>query len=282
MVDIGSRRMHILAAGSGSPVVVIIPALGDSVLGWVRVQRVAAAETTVCVYDRAGLGFSDPPRGRVTMNSMARDLHALLKAAGVEPPYVIAGHSMGGIVARRLAAFYPGETAGMLLIDSSHEEQAWRPAWQEGTWPLLKRSAGDRTRILGVRRIAANLGLVDGLDAASLGLRTVPEYTAALRAIYLSSRNRNADVREMLLMAWPQGRPQSLGRLPLTVITAASPQRQSWPRFPSWLEMQNELAALSADTVRVMAANADHFVHQDDPELVVQEIRALVRRCRAD
>lgn len=90
-----------------------------------------------------------------------------------------------------------------------------------------------RARILGARRLAANLGLVDGLDAAYLDARTVPEYTAALRAINLSSRNRNADVREMLIMAWPQGRPRSLGRLPLTVITAASPQRQSWPSVPS-------------------------------------------------
>ncbi len=272
--------MHILTEGSGSPMVVIIPALGSSVLEWVRVQRAAAAGTAVCVYDRAGLGWSDPPRSPVTIDSMASDLNVLLKAAGIEPPYIIAGHSMGGIVARRFQAAYPGEVAGMLLVDSSHEEQAWRPAWQEGAWPLLKRAARRRVRILGARRVAADLGLVHALDATSLIRETVPEYAPALRAIELSSHQRNAVIREMLLLARPQGQPQSLRSLPLTVITAASPERQRWPSWGTWSQMQDELAALSADTVRVMAADAGHHVHLDDPELVVQAIRDLVDRCR--
>jgi pimeloyl-ACP methyl ester carboxylesterase len=78
--------MHILAMGCGSPSVVIIPALGANVLEWVRVLRAASADTTVCVYDRAGLGFSDPQHGAVTIDAMADDLHALLKAAGIAPP----------------------------------------------------------------------------------------------------------------------------------------------------------------------------------------------------
>ena len=102
LVDIGRRRMHILAMGSGSPAVVVVPALGANVLEWVRVMRAASAETTVCAYDRAGLGWSDRPYGPATIDAMADDLHALLQAAGVSPPYIIAGHSMGGIVVQAI------------------------------------------------------------------------------------------------------------------------------------------------------------------------------------
>jgi pimeloyl-ACP methyl ester carboxylesterase len=116
--------MHILAMGAGSPSVVIIPALGANALEWVRVLRAASADTTVCAYDRAGLEFSDPQHGSVSIDAMADDLHAMLEAAGIGPPYVIAGHSMGGIVARRFRSRYPADVAGMLLIDSSHEDQA--------------------------------------------------------------------------------------------------------------------------------------------------------------
>lgn len=108
LVDIGERRLHFLPMGEGTPAVVIVPALGGTVLDWVRVLRAASSETfTICAYDRAGLGWSDPQHRAATIDSMADDLHALLKASGIAPPYIIAGHSMGGIVARRFYSRYP-------------------------------------------------------------------------------------------------------------------------------------------------------------------------------
>jgi pimeloyl-ACP methyl ester carboxylesterase len=280
LADVGGGRLHILAEGAGSPAVVIVPALGSSVLEWIRVQRAAAGETAVCVVDRAGIGWSDPPRGPVTIDGMARDLHALLGAAGIAPPYVIAGQSMGGIVARRFQAAYPDEVAGMLLVDSSHEDQARRFGWRDGSWPNIKRAAARQARILGARRLAANLGRVDGLDAESLARETVPEYAGAARMISLSSRERNIVVREILLMARSQAQPQDLGTLPLTVITAASPERREWPSWRLWEQMQEEFAALSAGATHIFAINAGHHVHLDDPELVAQAIRDLVGRAR--
>lgn len=272
--------MHILAEGTGSPAVVIVPALGSNVLEWVRVQR-AVTETKVGLYDRAGIGWSDPPPRRpLTYDAMAGDLHAALRAAGIGPPYVIAGQSMGGIVARNFQAAYPGEVAGMLLVDSSHEDQSRRFGWRDGIWPLLRRAAVRRARILGARRFAVGFGLVGGFDPASLAWETVPEYAGAARAIALSARERNIVVREMLLMARSHARPQALGSLPLTVITAASPERRMWPSWRLWMQMQDELAALSAGSVHIFAVRAGHHVHLDDPQLVAQAIRELVRRCR--
>lgn len=279
LVDIGGRRIHFLPMGNGSPAVVIVPALGGSVLEWVRVLRAASSVTTVCAYDRAGLGWSDPKRGAVTVDAMADDLHALLKAAGIAPPYIIAGHSLGGVVARRFQSRYPGDVAGMLLIDSSHEQQAQRLG-DSGGWGELKRAARRQARILGLHRIRAELGLVNGLDAATLRRETVPEYVGALKAVSLSTKQRGAVVREMLLLAFPQGQPQNLGALPLTVLSAGSAARRKWAAFDAWCKLQDELAALSSASVHMYAVNADHNVHLDDPGVVVQAIRDLVERCR--
>jgi pimeloyl-ACP methyl ester carboxylesterase len=199
LVDIGGRRIHLLAMGEGSPAVVIIPALGANVLEWVRVLRSALSETTVCAYDRAGLGWSDPSHGPVSFDAMADDVHALLKADGIEPPYVIAGHSMGGVVARRFQSRYPEDVAGMLLIDSSHEDQA-RRLGDNDRWHDIGRAAKRRLRVLGVRRAAARFGLVRSLDAESLVWETVPEYAGAAKASSLSTKQRRTVVGEMLLL----------------------------------------------------------------------------------
>lgn len=279
LVDIGGRRLHLLAAGRGAPAVVIVPALGSNVLEWMRVLRTASAETTVCVYDRAGLGWSDPEHGPATIDRMADDLHALLKAAGVAPPYVVAGHSMGGVVARRFQSRYPKDVAALLLVDSSHEQQSRRLEGY-GTWYDLRRAAKRQLRILGLRRIQAQLGLVSGLDAESLSWETVPEYTAAAKASTLSTKQKHTAIREMRLPARPQGQPQGLGALPLTVLSAGSGKRREWSAWPDWCRLQDELAALSTSTAYMYALNGDHNVHLDDPGLVVQVIRDLVERCR--
>jgi pimeloyl-ACP methyl ester carboxylesterase len=282
LADIGDgRKMHVLVEGDGEPPVVIVPALGANVLEWVRVLRAASAETTVCAYDRAGLGFSGPPRVPTTIDGMADDLHALLKAAGIAPPYVIAGHSMGGTVARRFRSRYPADVTGMLLIDSSHEGQARRFGGHRD-WDTLKRAARRQARILGLRRLGVRAGLVGGFDAAGLDRETVPEFAGAAKAVSLTAKQRRAVVRELLLLARPQGQPQSLGDLPLTVLSAGNARRRQWADWTTWCELQDELAALSPRSVHVFAVNADHFVHLDDPGVVVQAITDLVRQCRSN
>ncbi len=280
LVDIGGRRLHLVEMGEGTPAVVIIPALADNVLQWLRTAKACASETRVCVYDRAGLGWSDPPLyGRRTPDVMADDLHLLLRAAGMPAPYVLAGHSVGGIIARRFCARHPGLVAGVVLVDSSHEDQGRRIAaadWRRGPALLVRVAAQRQARILGVRRAAANLGLLRGFDA--MVAREAPaEYAAADRAILLSARQRRTSVRELLMMARMRQNPPSLGSIPLTVLTRApQPERER----PVWAQLQNELAALSSDSVHVYAERGGHYLQFDEPDLVVQAIHDLVRRCR--
>lgn len=278
LVDVGGRRIHLLAMGEGAPAVVIVPALASNVLEWLRVQRATATKTTVVVADRAGIGWSDPPPlGAVTLDAMADDLHTALTAAGIGPPYIIAGHSLGGIVARRFQARHPDGIAGMLLVDSSHEDQSRRFGWWDGSGSQLWRAARRQSRILGARRLSASLGRVSAVSRASLAWETVPEYAGAARAITLSSWQRRITVREMILASQLRSQPQDLGSLPLTVISSAN---RYWDGWPLWSRMQDELAALSSDSVHMTAVKAGHNVHLDEPLLVVQAIRDLIDRCR--
>lgn len=211
---------------------------------------------------------------------MAADLHALLHAAGIPPPYVAAGHSIGGIIARRFYARAPDKVAGILLIDSSHEDQARRfdaASWQKGTVAYLRVMARRQARVLGARRLASSLGLLPDLDA-DVAREAPPEYAAAARALLLSTQFRRSCVREMLMMVRLREAPQPLGSVPLDVLTALKRLDQS--RLQAWLEMQDELAALSSGSRHVTAEDVGHYMHLDDPALVTQAIRDLVRRCR--
>jgi pimeloyl-ACP methyl ester carboxylesterase len=200
---------------------------------------------------------------------MARELHDLLAAAGISPPYVLVGHSLGGVIARQFAARYPADVAGMVLIDSSHEDQV-RRLWAEGWWgepPVstvrhaLKR--GTRLLFLGLYRL---LSREDVSDAP-------PEFAGAARAVGLTARARRADLRELLLTLRPSGSPPDLGALPLTVLTAAN-------RDATWSAMQAELATISTQSTHIVAGFGGHFLQRDNPDLVSDAIRDMVSRCR--
>src|SRR5256885_2868437 len=122
-IDVGGFKMHIHCTGQGSPTVILESGLGDTYVSWHKVQPQIAKFARVCSYDRAGLGFSDPSSQPRTSKVMAEELHALLTAANVAPPYVLVGHSMGGFNVRLFASLYRSEVVGIVLADSSHPDQ---------------------------------------------------------------------------------------------------------------------------------------------------------------
>ena len=275
LVSVNGRMLHVLEAGQGQPTVVIVPALGSGALSWERFQRDLATGMRVVVYDRAGIGWSDPPgRGWRTCDDRVDELRGLLDAAGIEPPYVLLGHSMGGIFARRFAVRHPGAVAGMVLVDSSHENQAncrGVYGWPYGRSDYYKNALKWQCYVLGVRRLRAAFGLLKELDDDTAS-EAVPEHAAAYRASMLSSRERRAVVSELLLMSTLSGSPPPLGSLPLTVITAGQQQ------IPGWREMQDELAALSDHSVHIVAEGAGHYVHHHDAEIIIRAVRDVARR----
>ncbi len=202
LADVGGRRLHIVTAGEGSPAVVVIPALADNVLQWLRVLESVAAETRACVYDRAR--WSDPPaHGWQTPDVMAGDLHALLTAAGVPPPCPgrpFARRPGRAPLLRPLSR--PGGRDGCSPIPATRTRPGgWlkRTGAKAPGWHLTM-AARRQARILGIRRLATSAGLVRGLDAG-IDREAPPEYAGAARAIALSSRQRRVAVRNC--SCWP-------------------------------------------------------------------------------
>ena len=119
LIDVGGHRLHLYCTGSGSPTVVLEPGQGGSSSDFGWITPAVARETRVCVYDRAGRGWSDPANSPQDGAQIAADLHTLLERAHVPGPYVLAGHSFGGLYVQSFAAQFPDQVAGMVLLDST-------------------------------------------------------------------------------------------------------------------------------------------------------------------
>ncbi len=121
LVDIGGRRLNIICTGTGSPTVILEAGLVADSTAWRLVQPAISRTTRVCSYDRAGLGFSDPAPAPRDAAAIVRDLHALLRGAGIAPPYVLVGWSSGGLYTRLYQYRYPDEVVGLVEVDPDSE-----------------------------------------------------------------------------------------------------------------------------------------------------------------
>jgi pimeloyl-ACP methyl ester carboxylesterase len=274
LIDIGNRRLHVLQSGTGDPVVVIVPALGASAIEWARVQRAVAArsDATVLVVDRGGLGWSDPAPWPRTPATMADELDCLLTALRINQPIILAGHSMGGLAVRLYAARHRERVAHLVLVDSSHEDQAYvlpqfEPA--ESVRELWVRAARRQSRLLGLYRLRAALGGLPELrDEAER--EVPPDLVDAHIARSLTRAWRHAVVQELLGfrlgMRAPRDHARNLGDLPLTVITGGTRVSARW--FEGWRQLQKNFLTMSTRSQHLWTLHTGHHINHDDPELL--------------
>jgi pimeloyl-ACP methyl ester carboxylesterase len=225
LLDVGGHRLDIRCTGSGGPTVVLEAGLGESAAAMARwIAPDVGRVTTVCVYDRAGHGRSDPaPAGAAVA---ARDLHTLLRRAHVPGPYVIAGHSLGGMFALSYAQRYPVQVAGVVLLDSMHPHQ--------------HNAFAGTDRLLAVVPTLARMGLARVLSDPKDGKPT------AQAAQFVR------DVDEMPAELDRAAKLRTLGDRPLVVVTAGTGSPASWSAE------QNDLAALSSNSIHRTIAGATH------------------------
>lgn len=138
MIDVGGYRLHLDCRGKGEPTVVIDAGQGDFSLSWAEILTRAAVFSRVCVYDRAGLGWSDPSPKSRTAEAMVEELRTLLAKANVQGPYVLVGASTGGMNVRLFAHKYLREVTGLVLVDSAHEDQFSAPVVQQALQRMSK------------------------------------------------------------------------------------------------------------------------------------------------
>jgi pimeloyl-ACP methyl ester carboxylesterase len=141
MVDVGGYRLHINCVGQGSPTVVLDAGSGGFSAQWVRVQREVSDTTRVCAYDRAGMGWSEMGPEPRDAKQISSELHTLLTKAGIDRPYVLVGHSFGGMYMQTYAARYPEEVAGVALVDSPTEPD------QFSQRPEARRATNHKSRV---------------------------------------------------------------------------------------------------------------------------------------
>ncbi len=275
--DVGGFKMHMDCKGEGSPTVILESGLGDSYLSWRKVQPQIAKFTRVCSYDRAGLGYSEPSSQPRTSQVIAGELHTLLKAAGIAPPYVLVGHSMGGFNVRLYASLYPSEVTGMVLVDASHPDQDNRfpPELKnmEGSW-LREAEFLEYTTPFGVPRL--------------IGLCDQDPVQRAAECNFHSAREGVAELKSFAESAAQTAATGSLGDMPLVVLShdpdkpsADLPVDLAKPTNEAWEKMQEELAHLSTRGTQQIAKNSSHYIQIDRPDLVIDAVRSVVEQARA-
>jgi pimeloyl-ACP methyl ester carboxylesterase len=221
--------------------------LGEWSAQWVLVKQGVSDTTRVCAYDRAGMGWSEMGPEPRDARQITGELHALLDGAGIEGPYVLVGHSFGGLYLQTYAARYPDEVAGMALVDSSQPDQfSYQPVARDSYKP----------QNFDVASLAARVGIVRLLSKFAPAPPELPHQQRA-QIDALSPSTRQVSTYTLELRATPQSATQtrslrSLGNKPLAVVSA--PKQAE----PGWLKLQDDLVTLSSDSTHHVVEGATH------------------------
>lgn len=300
IVAVGDLRLHLNSQGQGSPCVVFDSALGGSSLSWALVQPQVARFTRACSYDRAGTGWSSPGPQPRTAERYADELHRLLKNAGLPPPYILVGHSYGGLTARLFAARHPLETAGLVLLDAADVGQ-WTELKPHDQLKIERGARMARRGVwaarLGLARLVASLAGAGALGSARrTGGFLVPELPRPIQDRLLAPFQRMpSEVRQAAGWFWTRPEfyqalssqiahvPASAAqvaaapipdRLPVTVISASENED------PDWAERQETLTRSFPMGRHLVAEGSSHWIPIDRPDLVVEAVRQMVEEVR--
>jgi pimeloyl-ACP methyl ester carboxylesterase len=293
MVDVGGFRLHALVRGQGTPTVLLEPALGGFALQYVRIQSAVAAFTRVMAYDRAGQGWSDCSPNPRTPANLAGELNTLLNRLELQPPYVLVGHSFGGLLARFYFGFHPDDVAGVVLVDSSDVQQY-------DSFPGLDRMVGQIAMGVRLQKWGARLGLGKPLARLSMGsaFKSLSKEDLDIFLAIASQPKHN----ETMLAEFTQHRfyfgphsqvPRTLNNTPLVILTSGK-SVSGRGKFGSitidQLNMlhqkwQAELIQLSSRAEHITLPEATHLSILTQPEhaaQVVEAIRRMVDRVRQE
>lgn len=255
MVRVGPHRIEASVFGRGSPAVVFEPALGGDAAAWRPLAEALAGQTTVVTYNRVPYGASSAAADDRKPPDVARDLRGVLRGLGISGPLILVGHSVGGIYVRTYAAAHRDEVAGMLLVESSHEDQRrvtrGRTPWK---WRLM-----DFCAIPTI--LVSSPQARKGGDRRSLirEFRAFMKLTAADRMLF----------------------PGDLGARPLIVLTRARDKDVNDRGFwPLWHALHADLARLSSNSRHVVSRSPSHYLNEGDPQLILDAVGQIVRCVR--
>lgn len=278
--DVGGRKLHLLCEGSGTQTVILEAGGASSSSQWGPLQKQLAEFAHVCSYDRAGFGWSDPSPRQLSFEDSARDLKALLSAAEVEKPYILVGHSKGGLLVRTFARLFPGDVVGVVLLDATEEA-----AFFDG--PDIIESEAVSARRLGRVARFGGLRLLLRFFPKSLPFPEIPEeirsvfFAELVRTSYWEATAREGEA--YTLTPTENRIAGGFGNLdvPLIVITHGVPFTGGMAALePGFMEAQRRLAGLSLNSELLVAERSGHAIMWDEPDLVVAAVRKLISATR--
>jgi len=248
LVDVGGRRLYVHCTGSGSPTVVLVSGLAETSVYWGGwIAPAVAQNTTVCAYDRAGQGWSDPPASPQDGLAVATDLHALLDHAQIPGPYVLVGHSTGGVYVRVFAARYPDQVAGIVFLDSQPNEALTGLPDFPSQYSTLRRASALFPSL-------ARLGVFRLVNQFAPDTLPVPARVEERAVVSTASLNRiqRDEFTELPVTLKEAAALTTLGDRPLIVVTAAKGAQAGW------LPLQDKMAGLSSNSAHRVLPEIDH------------------------
>jgi pimeloyl-ACP methyl ester carboxylesterase len=272
MIDVRGTSLHLNCQGHGGPTVVLIAGFGEasSIWGWIATD--VSRNGRVCSYDPAGRAWSESSGGPQSGADRARDLRDLLRAAGESGPFVLVGHSLGGLYARVFAADYPEDVAGMVLLDATHPDMFSLPSYP-GVYDFYRRVSALFPSLarFGVGRLAyrsSRHGLPDRARAEALAFLATARLARSQRDEWAQAPIAMAEARALT----------TLGDRPLVVVTAARGAQEGW------LPLQRQLTELSTNAVQRIQGDARHMDLLESRDHAAQSsgaIRDVLRSVRA-
>lgn len=271
-VTVGGIYLHLYCRGRGSPSVILDSGLGGTTLDWQRVQPAIARQTRVCSYDRPGYGWSDRDPQPPTALHLSTELQQLLVQGHIAPPYLLVGHSFGGLLVQLFAERHPAEVGGLVLVDSTLADQFAHFAAAGVGLPL----APPRNRWFVVGNFSH---LPDGLPA---------QWRAAAAALARSPNTIDTIYRELRYLQFNTREVYQLGGrlpdVPLIVLAhdarSRAQDKQHRRLAQTWVALQQQLAESVPQGRLVLTRRSGHYIQLDQPDLVIEAIREIIDRIR--
>ncbi len=269
-------NLHLYCEGepaSETPTVILIHGAGDNSTIWSLVQHEIAKDYQVCSYDRAGYGWSDVGPSPRSVEQNARELQMLLSAAGIEPPYLLVGHSLGGLIARQYAAEYNQQVAGVVMVDSTNADELAElsPVIRNVALriPLIQARVCEGMAFTGLYRLFTES------NAPDAGMEKLPvDIQPSARALRLRTdlcSTLFGEQRAMIDDVVKLQHSGDLGDIPLTIMLPWQDETEK----VNQIARQKYWSNLSSQVKFVMVENSSHYIHIDQPQSVLAAVLEL-------